>query len=149
MEEISKTQQRDALVCPTIHCFGKMGPLRTLGSDMADINPKKTAQKSERVAGSTRRLEKREFQDEPALANFLVNMHSSTPPPPPPGLSSAARKKMKRNDPTSASTQGIFLGHYDTCHICSFNVGNAMHAVRTQCEVLNVGQYSDPTFGPF
>ena len=27
--------------------------------------------------------------------------------------------------------------------------GNAMHAVRTQCEVLDVGQYSDPTFGPF
>ena len=29
------------------------------------------------------------------------------------------------------------------------NIGNAMHAVRTQCEVLDVGQYSDPTFGPF
>ena len=27
--------------------------------------------------------------------------------------------------------------------------GHAMHAVRTQCEVLNVGQYSNPTFGPF
>ena len=27
-------------------------------------------------------------------------------------------------------------------------IGNAMHAVRMQCEVLNVGQYSDPTFGP-
>ena len=28
-------------------------------------------------------------------------------------------------------------------------IGNAMHAVRRQCEVLNVSQYSDPTFGPF
>ena len=28
-------------------------------------------------------------------------------------------------------------------------LGNAMHAVRTQCEVLDVGKYSDPTFGPF
>ena len=27
--------------------------------------------------------------------------------------------------------------------------GNASHAVRTQCEVLNVGHYSDPIFGPF
>ena len=27
--------------------------------------------------------------------------------------------------------------------------GNAVHAVHTQCEVLDVGKYSDPTFGPF
>ena len=27
--------------------------------------------------------------------------------------------------------------------------GNAMHAVRTQCEVLDVGKYSNPSFGPF
>ena len=27
--------------------------------------------------------------------------------------------------------------------------GNAMHAVRTQCKVLDVGQYSNPSFGPF
>ena len=24
-----------------------------------------------------------------------------------------------------------------------------MHAVRTQCEVLDVGKYSNPSFGPF
>ena len=24
-----------------------------------------------------------------------------------------------------------------------------MHAVRTRCEVLDIGKYSDPTFGPF
>ena len=28
-------------------------------------------------------------------------------------------------------------------------LGNAMHAVRTQCEVLDVGKYSNPSFGPF
>ena len=27
--------------------------------------------------------------------------------------------------------------------------GNAMHAVCTQCEVLDVGKYSNPSFGPF
>ena len=26
--------------------------------------------------------------------------------------------------------------------------GNAMHAVRTQCEVLDVGKYLNPSFGP-
>ena len=26
--------------------------------------------------------------------------------------------------------------------------GNAMHAVRTQCKVLDVGKYSNPSFGP-
>ena len=31
----------------------------------------------------------------------------------------------------------------------SMNRGNAMHAVRTQCEVLDVGKYSNPSFGPF
>ena len=31
----------------------------------------------------------------------------------------------------------------------SFVWGNAMHAVRTQCEVLDVGKYSNPSFGPF
>ena len=30
-----------------------------------------------------------------------------------------------------------------------WNRGNAMHAVRTQCEVLDVGKYSNPSFGPF
>ena len=29
------------------------------------------------------------------------------------------------------------------------NLGNAMYAVRTQCEVLDVGKYSNPSFGPF
>ena len=29
------------------------------------------------------------------------------------------------------------------------DIGNAMHAVRTQCEVLDVGKYSNPSFGPF
>ena len=28
-------------------------------------------------------------------------------------------------------------------------LGNAMHAVRTQCEVLDVSKYSNPSFGPF
>ena len=28
-------------------------------------------------------------------------------------------------------------------------LGNAMHAVRTQCEVLDVDKYSNPSFGPF
>ena len=28
-------------------------------------------------------------------------------------------------------------------------MGNAMHAARTQCEVLHVGKYSNPSFGPF
>ena len=28
-------------------------------------------------------------------------------------------------------------------------IGNAMHAVRTQCEVLDVDKYSNPSFGPF
>ena len=37
----------------------------------------------------------------------------------------------------------------DTSFAHSNIQGNAMHAVRTQCEVVNVGQYSDPTFGPF
>ena len=27
--------------------------------------------------------------------------------------------------------------------------GNAMHAVRTQCEVLDVGKHSNPSFGHF
>ena len=27
--------------------------------------------------------------------------------------------------------------------------GNAMHAVRTLCEVLDVGKYSNPSFRPF
>ena len=30
-----------------------------------------------------------------------------------------------------------------------FMNGNAMHAVRTQCEVLDIGKYSNPSFGPF
>ena len=29
------------------------------------------------------------------------------------------------------------------------DLGNAMHAVRTQCEVLDVGKYLNPSFGPF
>ena len=29
------------------------------------------------------------------------------------------------------------------------NDGNAMHVVRTQCEVLDVSKYSYPSFGPF
>ena len=32
---------------------------------------------------------------------------------------------------------------YGECHACS------AHAVRTQCEVLDVGKYSNPSFGPF
>ena len=28
-------------------------------------------------------------------------------------------------------------------------MGNAMHAVRTQCKVLDVRKYSNPSFGPF
>ena len=28
-------------------------------------------------------------------------------------------------------------------------LGNAVHAVRTQCEVLDVGKYSNPSFGSF
>ena len=28
-------------------------------------------------------------------------------------------------------------------------LGNAMHTVRTQCKVLDVGKYSNPSFGPF
>ena len=28
-------------------------------------------------------------------------------------------------------------------------MGNAVHAVCTQCEVLDVGKYSNPSFGPF
>ena len=28
-------------------------------------------------------------------------------------------------------------------------IGNAMHAVRTQCEVLDVDKYSNPSFSPF
>ena len=28
-------------------------------------------------------------------------------------------------------------------------IGNAMHTVRTQCKVLDVGKYSNPSFGPF
>ena len=50
----------------------------------------------------------------------------------------------------------LFAGYIDKvlhvgviCRWHIFILGNAMHAVRTQCEVLNVGQYSDPTFGPF
>ena len=35
------------------------------------------------------------------------------------------------------------------CSITSKYYGNAMHAVRTQCEVLDVGKYSNPSFGPF
>ena len=27
--------------------------------------------------------------------------------------------------------------------------GNAMHTVRTQCKVLYVGNYPNPSFGPF
>ena len=38
-------------------------------------------------------------------------------------------------------------GHGSTCD-CTFS-GNAMHAVRTQCKVLDVGKYSNPSFGPF
>ena len=32
--------------------------------------------------------------------------------------------------------------------ISRHNQGNAMHTVRTQCEVLDVGKYSNPSFGP-
>ena len=31
----------------------------------------------------------------------------------------------------------------------SLALENAVHAVRTQCEVLDVGKYSNPSFGPF
>ena len=35
-------------------------------------------------------------------------------------------------------------------HVQLFRVkANAMHAVRTQCKVLDVGKYSNPSFGPF
>ena len=30
-----------------------------------------------------------------------------------------------------------------------YHMGNVMHAVRTQCKVLDVGKYSNPSFGPF
>ena len=36
-----------------------------------------------------------------------------------------------------------------TTHNDQPSFGNAMHAVRTQCEVLDVGKYSNPSFGPF
>ena len=36
-----------------------------------------------------------------------------------------------------------------TCAFWRAIMGNAMHAVRTQCEVLDVGKYSNPSFGPF
>ena len=29
---------------------------------------------------------------------------------------------------------------------CIFDYGNAVHAVRTQCEVLDVGKYSHPSY---
>ena len=45
--------------------------------------------------------------------------------------------------PTNTSIRTVFFED-----VLGFR-GNAMHAVRTQCEVLNVGQYSHPTFGPF
>ena len=44
-----------------------------------------------------------------------------------------------------------FMGHNnDTLSAWqqSYN-GNAMHAVRTQCEVLDVDKYLNPSFGPF
>ena len=48
--------------------------------------------------------------------------------------------------PRGRTTQGgvaLFCERLRECH------ARSAHAVRTQCEVLNVGQYSDPTFGPF
>ena len=33
--------------------------------------------------------------------------------------------------------------HYRECH------ARSAHAVRTQCEVLDVGKYLNPSFGPF
>ena len=35
------------------------------------------------------------------------------------------------------------------CVSCAFCSGNAMHTVRTQCIVLYVGNYLNPSFGPF
>ena len=29
------------------------------------------------------------------------------------------------------------------------HIGNAMHAVRTRCEILDVGKYANLSFGPF
>ena len=45
---------------------------------------------------------------------------------------------------------GFFLYSPFLAFMIFFKVkGNAMHTVRMRCEVLNVSQYSDPTFGPF
>ena len=32
--------------------------------------------------------------------------------------------------------------------VALLHIGNAVHPVRTQCKVLYVGKYSDPSFGP-
>ena len=51
------------------------------------------------------------------------------------------------------STQVCMGSVWGLCGVCMTLAqgvyGNAVQAVRTQCEVLDVGKYSDPTFGPF
>ena len=53
---------------------------------------------------------------------------------------------------TALATSCGFVGQFGSpnskgmpCTQCA----RSAHTVRTQCEVLNAGQYSDPTFGPF
>ena len=53
--------------------------------------------------------------------------------------------EIRDSQDTQPQEKGLSRGHYrwGECH------ARSAHAVRTQCKVLNVGQYSDPTFGPF
>ena len=51
-------------------------------------------------------------------------------------------------DPRRQGLRGYFL-LLDLVLCYVLYRGNAVHAVRTRCKVLDVGKYSDPTFGPF
>ena len=57
-------------------------------------------------------------------------------------------KGLKRPPPPTPQWGGSMPSTQLQAHDGS-HTGNAMHAVRTQCKVLDVDKYSNPSFGPF
>ena len=57
---------------------------------------------------------------------------------------------MSPHDPQVPPTLSRAVRHgTQSCAHKLYDQGNAMHAVRTQCKVLYVGNYPNPSFGPF
>ena len=73
-----------------------------------------------------------------------------TPPPEIPKFKVMSNQRLCEGNELTQTAQEIFNSCVSAVTSRQHSVlGNAMHAVRTQCKVLDVGQYSNPSFGPF